>query len=340
MPAVQYQYESRRRRPGCFFTFFIMLITGIVLLWFLPAPREDSLFSKWFPSPSQDVGEDEYPALDEVWSEGHGSNKVVRIPLSGMIMLGAEPGLFGTPGTSDMALLSIRRATYDPEVKAIIMEIDSGGGGITASDIIYKALLDFKASDPARVVVTLCGDMAASGAYYIALASDHIIAHPTTVTGSIGVIIQSINVRELATRYGISDVTFKSGENKDLLNPMGEISIQEKEIVQTVVDQMHRRFVSLVAKHRQIPEGDLAPLTDGRIFTAQNALDLQLIDEIGYWQDAVNRTVTLLNVPDIIIYRYDDSFSVFSLLRATGKLHPRAWFGLNDTARFQYRLSL
>jgi len=334
-------YETRRRRPGCFFTLVLLLIAGFLMAWFLPPPPEHSMLASWFSSPVATEGADEFPALDEIWSEGSGTNKVVRIPLSGMIMLDqSASGIFGGVSSSDMALLAIRRASADPDVQAIIMEIDSGGGGITASDILYHALLNFKAKDPRRRVVSICGDMAASGAYYIALASDRIIARPTTITGSIGVIIQSVNLRLLAERYGIADVTFKSGENKDLLNPLGDISEQEREIVQSVVDAMHQRFVSLVAKHRSIPDDKLATLTDGRIFTAQAAMEQGLIDDIGYWEDAVSQTLTLLDVPDIIIYRYEESFSISALLKATRDIHPRAWLGRQDSARLQYRLSL
>ncbi len=334
MTAANYQ---PRRRMGCLF-FFILLVAGFVGLCYLPAPSENSLFASWFGSPVQDAGADAFPALNETWSDGSGSNKVVRIPLTGLIMFGESEGFFSPAGATEMALQAIRRATYDPDVRAIIMEIDSGGGGITASDILYNALLNFRAADGTRQVITLCGDMAASGAYYIALASDHIIAHPTTVTGSIGVIIQSLNFRELAQRHGVVDTSFKSGENKDLLNPLGEISTAEKMIVQGVVDDMHKRFVSLVATRRNIPEGTLVPLTDGRIFTASHALELGLIDEIGYWEDAMSRTATLLGVPDICVYRYDQSVSLMSLLQVTSRLNPRAWFG--DTARLQYRLDL
>lgn len=332
-------YKPRRRGPGCLVTLILLIAAVTAAAWFLPPPPKDSMLGTWFSGRTPEIGEDECPSMNETWSEGRGSNKVVRIPLTGMIMLGDKGSVFSPAGSSDMALRSIRRATHDPEVKAIIMEIDSGGGGITASDIIYKALLDFKASNAQRRVVTLCGDTAASGAYYIALASDCIIAHPTTITGSIGVIIQSINIREFAQRHGVSDVTFKSGENKDLLNPMGELSAQEKEIVQSVVDEMYHRFVGLVATHRLIDESDLIPLADGRIFTAKAALDFHLIDEIGYWQDAVKRVAVLLDVPDVIIYRYNESFSVFELLRMSGGLNPRTWFG-DNTPRLQYRFSL
>lgn len=333
-------YQTRRR-PGCLFTFIVLFFIGLALAWFLPPPPPHSMLASWFARPVASAGADEYPDLEEIWSEGSGTNKVVRIPLNGLIMLdrGAS-GIFGGVSSSDLALQAIRRATADPAVQAIIMDIDSGGGGITASDILYHALLKFKASDPHRRVVTIGGDMVASGAYYIALASDRIIARPTTITGSIGVIIQSLNVRELAERHGITGVTFKSGEHKDLLNPLGEMSDQERDIMQTVVDAMHQRFVALVAKHRSIPADDLAALTDGRIFTAQDALARELVDDIGYWEDAVSQTRALLDVPEIIIYRYEESFSFSALLTAVKELNPRAWLGQQDSARLQYRMTL
>ena len=334
-------YRPPRRRPGCLFTFILLLVIGLAVVWFLPPPPEHSILAGWLTKPAATEGVDESPPLDEVWSVGSGTNKVVRIPLTGLIMLDdTASGIFGGPSPSAMALRAIQRATADHDVRAIIMEIDSGGGGITASDILYHALMTFKARDNRRRVVTLCGDMAASGAYYIALASDRIIARPTTITGSIGVIIQSLNVRELAERYGIADMTYKSGENKDLLNPLGEESATKRRIVQSVVDAMQQRFVSLVATHRKIPADELPLLTDGRIFTADSALANGLIDDIGYWEDAVSQTESLLDVPDIIIYRYEESFTFSSLLSALREISPRTWFGNRDSARLQYRLSL
>ncbi len=337
MPNVNYQ--TRRRGPGCLLSLLFIVAAVAAALWFLPAPPEGSMLATWMGRHRPEAGEDEFPPLNEIWSEGKGTNKVIRIPLTGLIMLGDAGSFLSPSGSSDMALRSIRRATHDPEVRAIIMEIDSGGGGITASDILYKALIDFKATDSSRRVITICGDMAASGAYYVALASDRIIAHPTTITGSIGVIIQSINIRELAQRHGIADVTFKSGENKDLLNPLGERSEQERAIVQAVVDDMHTRFSQLVATQRRIAPDTLAPLADGRIFTAAAALESHLIDQIGYWQDAVNVTAGLLDVGEVIIYRYHESFSLSALLRVSSTLHPRTWFR-EAAPRLQYRFSL
>jgi protease-4 len=332
-------YKRQKRRPGCLVVFLIVLAIAAGLFW-LSKSNQAGRFGDLFATALQDYGEDEFPEFDEIWSYGTGSNKVVRIPVTGMILLGDGGSPFMPNGSSDLALRAIRRATLDEAVLAIILEIDSGGGGITASDIIYKALLDFKQSRSDRQIVALCGDTAASGAYYIALAADHIIAHPTTVTGSIGVLVQSINVRELATKHGIKDVTIKSGENKDLLNPLSEFSLQQQAILQAVVDAMHERFVGLVTKHRDLSEDEVRPLADGRIFTATEALKLGLIDETGYWEDAMTRTAELLDVENIVVYRYEGVFSFRSLLHATKQIHPRAWLGLDQSPRLQYRWKL
>ena len=166
-------------------------------------------------------------------------------------------------------------------------------------------------------MVAICGDVAASGAYYVALGADHIIARPTTVTGSIGVIMQSLNLYGLGEKIGIQDASIKSGANKDLLNPFLPPNPEHAAVVQSVIDEMHGRFVDLVAEHRGIGEEQVLALADGRIMTAQTALSARLIDEIGYWDDAMNRLAELLGVDDIIVYRYNEALSLRSLLLAS-----------------------
>jgi protease-4 len=330
----------RSRRPGCFTILFAVIAIGFFLLWFY-----DRHMSQRMPVGAESGNEgqyglDAYPPLTEIWSEGNGETKVVRIPITGMILLGQEPGLFGAINTTDLALQGIKRATVDEDVKALILEVDSGGGGITASDIIYHHLLLFKAADPTRKIVVICGDVAASGAYYISLAADKILARPTTITGSIGVIMQSINIKELAEEYGVRDVTIKSGKNKDLLNPFGDMPDEQMDLLQHVVDDMHARFVGLVAASRGIEKDVVEKLADGRIYTASQAQDHGLIDAIGYWEDALNTTKELLNVTGIMIYRYEPSFSWRQLLRATSWLSPRSWFGSLQTPRLRYQWKL
>ena len=329
-------YKAQRRRPGCLLTFLILIAIGIGVLWFTSDDKANFPKNLFAVEPAM-YGEDEFPSFEELWSYGSGSNKVVTIPISGMIMLGDEGSFMQQGSSASESLRGIRRATLDKDVMAIILNVDSGGGGITASDIIYKALLDFKQADPNRKIVAIFNDTAASGAYYIALSADHIIAHPTTITGSIGVLIQSVNFQELALRHGIKSTTIKSGENKDILNPLGTFTEEQKALMQSIVDALHTRFVMLVAKHRNKSETDVRSFADGRIFTADEALKLGLIDEIGYWRDAMTRTAELLDVDTIAVYRYNKDFSFSELLRASKSINPQSWFNLNQHPLLQYR---
>ncbi|MEI8243329.1 MAG: signal peptide peptidase SppA [bacterium] len=270
-----------------------------------------------FVSPARlEGGEDAVPELREIWSSGaSGGAKVVRIPLAGMIALG-DDGWMDDSASASAALRAIKRATHDPDVEGIILEVDSGGGGITASDMIYKALQDFKKAQSGRVIVTLMGDVAASGAYYVSLPSDLILAHPTTITGSIGVIMQSYNIKELAAKIGIKDETFKSGENKDLLNPFHDVSPEQRAMLQAVIDALHSRFVKLVSEARKISEADVRKLADGRIFVADEALARKLIDGIGYSADAEKEMTRLLDAEEINVIRYSEDVSFLDLLRS------------------------
>ncbi len=284
------------------------------------------------------MGRDEYPIMKEVWSCGAGDVKVIRIPIKGTIFLGEEQGMFGAVhGPADIALMSIRRATRDPKVRAIILDIDSGGGGITASDILLKALLEFKQQDSGRKVVAVFGDVAASGAYYISLGADRILARPTTITGSIGVLIQALNVRELGDKIGVKGVTIKSGKFKDTLNPFGEMSNEQLAILQGIVDSMLDRFVGLVVRHRAMSDQQVRQIADGRVFLAEEAVELGLVDGRGYWQDAMREAASLLNVSQIKVYRYDEEFSLAAFVKAfrgwdpVGRLtrspgHPRVLY--------------
>jgi len=309
--------ESKRFRPGCVWVLVVLQFVGLLVLLFVVGVLAVTCVSLYRPAELAGMGADEYPDLKEVWSCGSGHTKVVGIPLEGMIVLGEDTGFFPSlVGTADMALKSVRRATHDREVQAVIISIDSGGGGITASDIIYKALMDFKAAGEGRKVVAICGDTAASGAYYVALAADRIVGHPTTVTGSIGVLIQTINMRELGEKIGVRNVTIKSGKNKDMLNPLAEFTEEQRGMLQVLVDELHDRFVIRVAEDRNLPEPVVRDLADGRVFMASKAMELGLVDRIGYWEDAVAIAAELLHVDRVKVYRYEQKFSFSSFLKA------------------------
>jgi len=294
----------------------VLGVTAFAVILAVAAASFSGKSAIWKRGSSRSGGVDEYPNLKRVWSYGSGDTTVMRIPVYGLITRSMESGLFGDRiDPVGQILACIQDATKDKEVRAIILEVDSPGGEVTASDEVYKALLDFKKAQKGRMVVALFGDVAASGAYYIAMAADYIIAQPTTITGSIGVLISTLNLKGLGDQVGIRDVTIKSGVNKDLLNPLRETSSEELAIMQGVVDEVYGRFVTLVADGRRLQEPQVRELADGRILTAGQALDAKLVDAVGYWDDAVKKTAELVGKKRVKIFKYEQSSSLFDLLR-------------------------
>jgi len=224
-------------------------------------------------------------------------------------------------GTAAGALRAIRRATVDSHIAGILLRIDSPGGEVTASDDIWKALDDFRASAPdssgrPRFVVAIMGSMAASGGYYACAGADWIVAHPTTITGSIGVKMSSFNVRRLAERLGVDEETIASGPNKNILSPFQTLTEEQRALLQKIVDSMQDRFVSIVAGGRKMDESRVRELADGRIFLGTEAKEAGLVDEVGYLADAMARVAERLGgtTPVYVTYRQDGAFfkSIFS----------------------------
>jgi protease IV len=199
-------------------------------------------------------------------------------------------------------------------VAAIILEVDSPGGEVTAADEIHRELMLFKQSRKDRKMTVLVHDMAASGGYYISVPADRIIAQPTALIGSIGVLLQTLNIQGLSEKIGVTDTTIKSGKNKDMLNPFHPVDPEQVALLQESIDVMHARFVDLVAQGRLLKKSDLKPLADGRIFTAEEALKHNLIDGIGYWDEVFDATCDLLGVEDILVVTYEVEKSLFDVL--------------------------
>src|SRR5205807_1030716 len=182
------------------------------------------------------------------------------------------------------------------------------GGGVTASDDVYGEIVRFKKERKVPVVAAF-GDVAASGGYYVACAADRIVAHPTTVTGSIGVIMTSLNLEGLLAKVGVRNQTFKAGEHKDILSPLRGATAEERRIVQSILDDLHARFVSVVRESRAgLDLRRLAELTDGRIFDAPQALQAGLIDQIGDLHAAIDAARAAAHVDEarVVAYRRPD----------------------------------
>ena len=248
--------------------------------------------------------------FEKVWVSGSSDRlapKVLRIRLSGPIMeSGASRGLFSKEEdtSAPAALRRIRAATSDKSISGILLEIDSPGGGVTAADVLHDALLRYKAANTNRFVAVYMGDMCCSGGYYIAAAADRIYAHPTTITGSIGVIMNGINVAGLAKKIGVSGVTIASGENKDILNPLKEVNPEHVELLKKPIEEMYERFLGIVAKGRRMSVDKVRPLADGRIFSANEAKRNGLVDDIFHEAGMRRALKDLARGKDVRIVRY------------------------------------
>ncbi|HEU4366919.1 MAG TPA: signal peptide peptidase SppA [Methylomirabilota bacterium] len=248
--------------------------------------------------------------LEEETVEGKGDAKILLMDVSGFLSDETPSGALtiGTPPPRVPMLVRLReelkKAGDDPKVRALVVRINSPGGTVTASDIIFRELTAFKRAGRVPVVASLM-DVAASGGYYVALAADTIVAHPTTVTGSIGVIMISLNAEGLMQKLGVATAAIKSGERKDMGSPFRALTVEERQIFQSVIDDMHRQFVARVVERRQLPAAAAAGLADGRIYTAEQALGHRLVDRIGYVPDAleVARRAAGLDEARVIVYK-------------------------------------
>lgn len=174
----------------------------------------------------------------------------------------------------------------DPLVKAIVLRLDTPGGGVAPSQEIYNAVKRVRL-DKQKTVVASMGNVAASGGYYIAVASDRILANPGSLTGSIGVVMQLANLENLMNKIGVKNIVIKSGRYKDVGSPFRMMREEDRHLLQSVLDDAHRQFIEAVAAGRSLDAADVEALADGRIFTGQQAKDVLLVDALGDLTDAV-----------------------------------------------------
>jgi len=197
----------------------------------------------------------------------------------------------------------LREALEDKRVKAIVVRVNSPGGEVTASDILYKAVKDANAIKP---VVIYMETLAASGGYYLACGGRHIMAGETTLTGSIGVAWQAINVEEMMDKIGLDVLVFKSGEFKDMLSPAREVTEPERDYIQSLVIENYDRFLAIVSEARDIPVEELrdSELADGRVYTGAQALKWGMVDSTGYIEDAYQQAMTEAGIENAAVVRF------------------------------------
>ncbi len=237
-------------------------------------------------------------------------DKIVHIDLDGVISSMAVSGLFAESMPSvDSLKQSLEQAVADKNVKAIVLRVNSPGGEVTASDIIYNAV---KKAAKVKPVVVYMDSMAASGGYYVSCGATKIVASETTLTASIGVIIETMNYSELFGKVGLSMTAFTSGAFKDSLSGARPMREDEKVYVQNLVTQMYDRFLGIVSEARGVPKELLkSTVADGRVVTGREALAAKLVDQIGYVEDAYELARTLGKAADAGVVKYRHEVSLF-----------------------------
>lgn len=245
--------------------------------------------------------------LKEKTLTGKGSDKVLLLDIQGLISNQDSRSITGFPikkGMVETVREILNKAEEDDNIKALLLRINSPGGTVTSSDIIHHEIMSYKEKKNVKVYVSIV-DLAASGGYYIAMAGDKLIAHPTSLTGSIGVIAVKVDVSGLMNKIGVGWEVVKSGDKKDFLSPLRSLTAEERILFQNTIDNFHNRFVDTIVKSR--PGLDLATvrkLADGRIYNSDQALKEKLIDAIGYLDDTIDLIGKDLGMTDPKVVTY------------------------------------
>jgi protease-4 len=211
-----------------------------------------------------------------------GTDRVAMVKIEGILI------------SSEHIVEELNDYADDASVKAIVIRIDSPGGGVVVSQEIYNAVKNAK-REGKKIIVSM-GSVAASGGYYVAAAADKIVANPGTLTGSIGVKMEFANVEKLLEKIGVKGMVVKAGEFKDIGSPYRDMTAQEKKLLQDVIDDVHNQFIKAVAEGRNLPEADVRAIADGRIFTGQQALALKLVDQMGDLADSIRLAGSLAGI--------------------------------------------
>ena len=301
------------RRLGCLTIFlFVALCASLFANFILMA----ALFRRGFGVVTEQEPLTRFREITVERGSSGSVDKVAVIVLRGLIS-SSMPGSVGDSMVDDLRA-ALRQARDDNRVKAVVLEIDSPGGEVTASDEIYNAVVKTRARKP---VVIYMDTLTASGGYYIACGGKYLMANETTITGSIGVIIQTLNYEQLFNKIGLASVVFKSGKFKDILNGARPMTPEERDLIQSFVMKTYDKFVGIVAQERRLPVDYLRNnIADGRIFSGKEALENKLIDGVGQIEDAFAKAKELGSAPGASIVKYGPPFSLSRVFRAFGKV--------------------
>ena len=294
---------------GVIFAFSI--ITSLVSIAFTTDVEE--LFGQF-------LGEGKAPYVEEYIEDGNIAKKIAVLEVSGTIQdTGDADSLFSAAGYNHTSFMEkLDYIKEDPSVKGVILKVNSPGGGVVESAQIHDKIVEIQKEAKIPVYVSM-GSMAASGGYYISAPADKIFASPETLTGSLGVIMSGYNFEGLAEKYGVEFVTIKSGKYKDIMSSTREMTEEEREILQRLIDNSYAGFVKVIADGRGMKEAEVKKIADGRIYDGRQAKELNLIDDFGYFDDVVEKMKADYKLNDAAVVKYTDNTGFGSLFGMTAK---------------------
>ncbi|MFC3928357.1 signal peptide peptidase SppA [Streptococcus caprae] len=234
---------------------------------------------------------------EEVLEEGSASKRILVIPIEG------EIGTTGSTYNHDLILSSIDQIREDPTIMAVLLSIDSPGGGVYATREVYDRMKEIQAEIEIPVYASM-GSTAASGGYYLSMLGDKVFASEETITGSIGVIMSSYNTQDLLEKLGVKPVVIKSADMKDIMSTSRDMTDAERQVLQTYIDESFQRFVDVVEEGRGMSEEEVRKLADGRIYSGSQALQAGLVDEMGYEKDALAALKSDFDLTDAQVFTY------------------------------------
>ena len=263
-----------------------------------------------------------------------GSDKIAVIHLNGTIAFSQSTSLLDASGTS-ATMNDLERAEQDPSLQAVVLRINSPGGSAAASHELYSQVMRVKESG--KIVVASFGETAASGGYYVGAAADKIVALPSTLTGSIGVISTVPNLEELYKMIGYEEYVFKSGPHKDMLSASRPITAEEEEIMQDITDDIYDQFLDAVVEGRGLTKEEVRQLADGRVYSGNQAKEVGLVDELGGQREAIELAAQLGGIegePEIV--EYSRTPGVFDILRNVQLFTPNPFDSLPTYTTIKY----
>ncbi|MCK1991854.1 signal peptide peptidase SppA [Peribacillus muralis] len=282
--------------------FFVSILVGTATTFF--TADTESVINDLFASESE--------FYEEIIEGEDYTNVIAVFDVEGTIQDTGEASLLSSATYNHRAFMDkLKMAEENDDIKGIILRVNSPGGGVVESAEIYDKILDIKKVK--KPVYVSMGSMAASGGYYISAPANKIYASPETMTGSLGVIMHGYNYEKLAKKYGVEFETIKSGPHKDIMSPTREMTGEERDILQNMINNSYDQFVKVIADGRGMTEQEVRKIADGRIYDGRQAKENHLIDDFGHLDDVIAAMKTDLGKKDAQVIRYTDEAGFGSL---------------------------